>query len=49
MPEITFKDLSLKEYNLTKRVQGLKDAYFKAMPEICVNSIKGTLLFKLVN
>lgn len=36
MPEITFKDLSLKDYNLTKRAKDLKDAYFKAMPEICV-------------
>ncbi len=36
MPEITFKDLSLKEYNLTKRTKDLKDVYFKAMPEICV-------------
>lgn len=36
MPRITFTDISLKDYNLTPRVSNLKDAYFNAMPEICV-------------
>ena len=38
MLKITLKDPSLKskKYDLTPRVQKLKDAYFRAMPEICV-------------
>lgn len=36
MPKSTLSDLSLKEIQRTSRVQKLKDAYFKAMPEICV-------------
>ncbi|MBI4377853.1 MAG: hypothetical protein HY578_02020 [Nitrospinae bacterium] len=36
MPEITIKDLSLRDYNLTDRVKNLKSAYFRAMPEICI-------------
>lgn len=47
MPEITFKDLSLKEYSLTKRAKDLKDAYFKAMPEICVERPRLVTQFSL--
>lgn len=36
MPEITIKDLSLKDYTLTERVKNLKSAYFRAMPEVCI-------------
>lgn len=36
MAPITLKDLSLKDYNLTDRVSLLKDAYFRAMPEVCI-------------
>ena len=35
MPAITLPDPSLKEHALTTRVAVLKDAYFRAMPEIC--------------
>ncbi len=36
MPMITLSDLSLKDHKLTERVSYLKDIYFKAMPEICI-------------
>ena len=36
MSKITIKDLSLKDSNLTERVAELKKAYFKAMPEVCL-------------
>jgi len=36
MPKITIKGLSLKDCNLTERVAELKKAYFRAMPEVCV-------------
>ncbi len=36
MPHITLSDLSLREYTLTPRVSHLKDIYFRAMPEICI-------------
>jgi len=36
MPQITLSDLSLKDYNLTPRVSHLRDIYFRAMPEICI-------------
>jgi pyruvate formate-lyase/glycerol dehydratase family glycyl radical enzyme len=35
MATTTFSDISLKEYGLTDRVAGLKQAYFRALPEIC--------------
>jgi formate C-acetyltransferase len=38
MPTIlscTLSDLSLKEHRLTPRVAALKDAYFRAVPEVC--------------
>jgi formate C-acetyltransferase len=36
MPTITLSDLSLAEYGLSPRVVALKAAYFRAMPEVCV-------------
>ncbi|MGR3310727.1 MAG: hypothetical protein ACUZ77_08115 [Candidatus Brocadiales bacterium] len=36
MAKITLDDLSLKKYKLTQRVQDLKDSYFKALPEVCI-------------
>jgi pyruvate formate-lyase/glycerol dehydratase family glycyl radical enzyme len=36
MPTITLSDLSLAEHGLSSRVVALKDAYFRAMPEVCV-------------
>ena len=35
MPTITLPDLSLKDYQLTPRVKALREAYFRAVPEIC--------------
>ena len=35
MPTITLPDVSLQEHTLTPRVAALKDAYFRAVPEIC--------------
>ncbi len=36
MAKIARSDLSLKDYGLTQRVQDLKDSYFKALPEVCI-------------
>ena len=36
MAQITLRDISLKDYNLTPRVSSLKDIYFRALPEVCV-------------
>lgn len=36
MSQITLSDLSLKEYGLTPRVSRLREVYFKAMPEMCI-------------
>jgi formate C-acetyltransferase len=36
MAKITFSNLSLSEVKPTERVRKLKDAYFKALPEICI-------------
>jgi formate C-acetyltransferase len=36
MAEITLEDLSLRDYGLTPHVSDLKDVYFKAIPEVCV-------------
>jgi len=36
MPTITLSDLSLEEYGLSPRVTDLRNAYFRAMPEVCV-------------
>jgi formate C-acetyltransferase len=36
MTEIALKDISLRDYGLTERIAYLKKAYFRAVPEICV-------------
>ena len=36
MPEISLGDLSLSDYGLSDRVTRLRNIYFKAIPEICV-------------
>ena len=36
MPQVTLRDISLKDYGLTPRVSRLKKIYFRAMPEICI-------------
>jgi pyruvate formate-lyase/glycerol dehydratase family glycyl radical enzyme len=36
MTHVTFGDLTLADVELTSRVRELRDAYFKAMPEICI-------------
>ncbi len=42
-------DLYLKDFNLTKRVSNLKDIYFKAMPEICIERPQLVTKFSLEN
>jgi formate C-acetyltransferase len=49
MPEITIKDISLQDYKLTKRVKNLKDAYFRAMPEVCIERPRMITEFHLKN
>ncbi len=49
MTEITLSDLSLKGKDLTKRVSYLKDIYFKAMPELCVERPRLVTCFSLDN
>ena len=33
---VTLKDVSLKDYDLTDRVKDLKESYFRAVPEVCI-------------
>jgi pyruvate formate-lyase/glycerol dehydratase family glycyl radical enzyme len=51
MPTITLPDVSLKEHSLTPRVAALKEAYFRAVPEICTERAslvtRGSLAAKL--
>ncbi len=49
MPQITLTDLSLADYNLTPRVSFLKDIYFRAMPEMCVERPRLITRFNLEN
>lgn len=49
MPKITLSDLSLKDYQFTPRVSYLKDIYFKAMPEICIERPHLVTHFSLQN
>ena len=49
MPQITLDDLSLKDHRLTPRVSHLKDIYFRAMPEICIERPWLITLFHLEN
>ena len=36
MPSVTLTDISLKDHQLSARVAALRDAYFRALPEVCV-------------
>jgi len=49
MPQITISDLSLKGYKLTQRVSDLKDIYFRAIPEICIERPRLITRFHLKN
>jgi len=49
MAKIMLNDLYLKDYNLTKRVSNLRDIYFRAMPEICVERPRLVTQFSLEN
>jgi formate C-acetyltransferase len=49
MPQIPLSDPSLKDYDLTPRVSHLKDIYFKAMPEICIERPRLITRFSLEN
>ena len=49
MPQITLTDLSLTDYKPTPRVSRLRKAYFRAMPEICVERPRLITRFSLKN
>ena len=49
MAKITIGDLSLKDFKLTQRVSNLKDVYFKAMPEVCIERPRLVTKFSLGN
>ena len=49
MPGTMLEDLSLQKYALTPRVSRLKDAYFRAMPEICIERPRLATRFSLEN
>jgi hypothetical protein len=36
MPEIKLPDISLEDCDLTERVSHLRDIYFRAVPEMCI-------------
>src|SRR4030042_4408949 len=46
---VTLKDLSLKKYGLTPRIVELKKAYFRAMPEICIERARLITRYSRVN
>ena len=49
MAQITLEDLSLKDNDLTERVSHLKDIYFRAMPEMCIERPRLITRFHLDN
>jgi pyruvate formate-lyase/glycerol dehydratase family glycyl radical enzyme len=49
MPEITLEDVSLGNYVLTERVAQLRNAYFKAVPEICTERPRLLTQFHIEN
>ncbi|MFH1122747.1 MAG: pyruvate formate lyase family protein [Pseudomonadota bacterium] len=49
MPVVTLKDLSLKDYGLTPRIVEFKKAYFRAMPEICIERARLITRYSRVN
>jgi formate C-acetyltransferase len=49
MPEIKLPDISLKDCGLTERVSHLRDIYFRAMPEMCIERPRLITRFALDN
>ncbi|MCK4792161.1 MAG: pyruvate formate lyase family protein, partial [Desulfobacteraceae bacterium] len=49
MPQITLKDISLRDYNLTERVSHLRNIYFRAVPEICTERPRLITQFSIDN
>ncbi len=49
MAHVTLRDISLKDYGFTPRVSHLKDIYFRAMPEICIERPRLVTRFSLDN
>jgi len=47
--QITLSDISLKNYGLSQRVSHLKEAYFRALPEICVERPRLVTRFSVQN
>jgi formate C-acetyltransferase len=48
-PLLTLKDLSLKDYDLTPRVKDLREIYFRAVPEICIERPRLITQYSLKN
>jgi pyruvate formate-lyase/glycerol dehydratase family glycyl radical enzyme len=49
MPAITLTDIALKDEIVNARVAGLKDAYFRALPEICIERSRLITEYSLKN
>jgi len=49
MPEIKLPDISLKDCGLTERVSHLRNIYFRAMPEMCIERPRLITRFALDN
>ncbi len=49
MPEIKLSDISLKNCSLTERVSHLRNIYFRAMPEMCIERPRLITRFALDN
>lgn len=49
MSKVNLEDISLKHYGLTKRVSKLREIYFKAVPEICIERPRLITRFTLHN
>jgi len=49
MPEIKLPDISLEDCGLTERVSHLRDIYFRAMPEMCIERPRLVTRFALDN
>lgn len=47
MPQITARDISLKDCKLTDRVKRLKSEYFRAFPEVCTERPRNITRFHL--
>ncbi len=49
MSQITLEDVSLRDYSLTQRVSHLREIYFRAMPEVCIERPRLITRFSLAN